>query len=103
MHRNADDEVIPDITTTYYTRDQLLSYIQSDADLDVALNEAYAHAGRHFKNSALNAYFHSCSWYVDRGYADVELTGASKHNADLIAQIINDRGSSFKWMDIVLY
>ena len=75
-----------DSDTTYLTSDDLRGL--SKWELKIARNEIYARRGRRFKNSDLQKYFDSCSWY--NGYISADnfnddaLNNVEKYNVNLI-------------------
>lgn len=103
VHRTVWDEVIPSYASKYYTKDEIRDLHLNDAELCIALNEPLAMQGRHFKNSDIRAYFNSCVWYEDEGLDQVSLSGAAKNNYDIIKQLIDERGSEYRWFGAVLY
>ncbi len=58
---SSSDYIFPNSNSEYLTSSQISSL--SDYELRIAINEIYARRGRRFKDSSLQAYFDSKSWY----------------------------------------
>ncbi|XME04132.1 protein kinase domain-containing protein [Lachnospiraceae bacterium C1.1] len=86
---DSSEYILPESDSRYYTRDELSSLGYSD--LKLARNEIFAKHGRKFRDSELNAYFSSKSWYVpaiepeefDATY-ETRLNDYEKENINLI-------------------
>jgi len=88
----SGDYVLSNSSTGYVTDAQLSGLSQSQ--LNIAKNEIYARHGRKFKDSSLQSYFNSKSWYKvnpDYNYADdsANLTQLEKTNLLKILNYIN--------------
>jgi hypothetical protein len=94
---DSTDYILPDSSTRLYTEDELSGY--SDWELYIARNEIYARHGRRFKNSDLQTYFDSKSWYngtIDPDdFSDDMLNETERKNAVTIRSVEESRGSKY--------
>lgn len=91
VHRDADDYVIADSSYKTYTKVELEALGLSEAELCIAWNEPFARNGYHFKNSGLQSYFESCSWYKDTGWSgSLDPGSAGESNNALLKEIAGD-------------
>ena len=102
VRRNSSGYVIPDSSTREYSLSELRALGLSDAELCIAWNEPFARNGYHFKNSGLQKYFESCSWYTDRGNQS-NLSGAAALNNSRLREIAEERESSRRWEELAEY
>lgn len=82
----VDEYVFFDSDNRYLTYTDLSSL--SDWELKIARNEIYARRGRLFKDSSLQKYFDSCSWYngyiSSDNFDDGSLNSVEAYNIKLI-------------------
>lgn len=95
----ADDYVLPDSSTRYYSKDELKEL--SDRELFYARNEIFARHGRGFNNEELQEYFDGKSWYT-KHYSPEEfdalpevLNKYEKKNTDTMLSIEKSRNSPY--------
>lgn len=96
VRRDANDYVLADSSTREYSVSELHALNLTDAELCVAWNEPFARQGYHFKNPDLQAYFESCSWYVDRNNQS-SLSGAAAINNGRLRQVAEENENSKRW------
>lgn len=99
VRRDSDDCVIYDSSSYKYSKSELEAMELSDAELCIAWNEPFARLGYHFKNPDLQAYFESCSWYVDSRYSG-NLTGAAASNNTKLREIAQSSSSAKRWLSL---
>lgn len=99
VHRDNEEYVIADSSDREYSVNALKAMDLSDADLCIAWNEPFAREGYHFKNSSLQAYFESCTWYVDK-HKTFNLSGIPATNNIRLHQIADEKSSSKQWRDL---
>lgn len=91
---NAQDFVLPESSTRYLTKADLVGLTAEDCR--VARNEIYARHGRMFKDEGLQNYFSSFSWYVPTilpdDFQESMLNEYEIANRDLIVQYETEQG-----------
>lgn len=90
IHRSGSTErVLPEGNTRVYSDSEISSL--SDAELCIAWNEIIAaNSGYVFKNSGLNDYFNSCSWYHPTGGSGNAPGGAGGENVAKLKAHLTD-------------
>lgn len=93
MNSADSSEYILPYSDSEYLDDSEVENLSAD-ELRLARNEIYARHGRLFKDSQLQQYFDSCSWYEgsiepDDFNDDTMLNDYEKYNRDLISQYEN--------------
>lgn len=94
---NSNGYVLPESSSRTYSNAELEE--MSDYELYLARNEVFARHGRIFKNSDLQEYFGSKSWYDPRytpeEFSESMLNANEKANIERMAKIEQDRNSPY--------
>ncbi len=102
VRRDANDYVLPYSSSREYSMEELKSMDLTPPELCIAWNEPFAREGYHFGNKAIQEYFESTSWYVDKGIKP-NVTGVGAKNNERLRELADQKGEgASKWKDLVL-
>lgn len=94
----STERVLPESNARVYTDSEIASL--SDAELCIAWNEIIAaNSGYVFKNSGLNDYFNSCSWYSPSGGSGNAPGGVAGENVAKLKARLSDSW----WTNLATY